>query len=332
MEPKSTFHYLRLFLVPLLIIVLGMVGYMLLEGWSWFDAFYMAVITLSTVGFGEVGSLGRGGRLFTAFLILTGIGAFAVVFTSLTEAIVEGHISGALKKNRLQRRLRTMQDHYIVCGYGRVGTTLVERLHSQGRSILVVDQNPAKEARLPDDGIGFLAADAVQEETLRRAGAARAAGLSFCLASDADNLFGVLSARTLYPDIHIAARVQDVSAESKMRFAGANAVINPTSIAGYSMAMHLVQPGALKVFEFLTMMNAQGYMLETVKIGHCPDLVHKSVGALRFRDETGLSLLQILRQDQALVSDVQSDTVFLPNDTLLVLGPRDAVTDFCARL
>lgn len=332
MGPQTFQQYLRLGLLPLLIILAGSAGYMVLEDWPLLDAAYMTIITLSTVGFGEVSEMSRQGRIFTSVLILIGVGSFAFVFTSIAQAVVAGQVSGAWQKRKLEKKLRQMRDHYIVCGYGRVGAKLVERLQAQDRDVLVIDSNPENGERIVGDNIYFLHGDAVRETTLQEAGITKAAGISFCLPSDADNLFGVLSARTLNQDIHIAIRAQNVHSEDKMRFAGANAVVNPTSIAGYSMAMHLIQPNAVKVLEFLAIASAQGYVLESIAIDTCSKFANKQLAELRIQKEFGLTLLQILRQDKTVVPVVDGTTTLEPGDTLLVMGTQDGVSRFCAEL
>ncbi len=330
---QQTLHqYLRLSVVPLFIIVIGSAGYMVLEDWSLSDAVYMTIITLSTVGFGEVSEMSQEGRTFTSVLILIGVGSFAFVFTSIAQAVVAGQVSGAWQKRKLEKKLRQMRNHYIICGYGRVGAKLVEQLQAQDRDVLIIDRDPETETEITGDNTYFLHGDAVRETTLREAGIERAAGISFCLPSDADNLFGVLSARNLRQDIHIAVRAQTVHSEDKMRFAGANTVINPTSIAGHSMAMHLIQPNAVKVFEFLTIAGAQGYVLESIAIGDGPQFVNKQLGELQIQKKFGLTLLQILRQDKTVVPVVDGTTTLESGDTLLVMGTQDGVSRFCSAL
>ena len=332
MAQQTILQYLRLGALPLLIILGGSVGYMILEEWPWSDAVYMTIITLSTVGFGEVGELSRHGRIFTSALILTGVGTFAFVFTAITQAVVAGQVSGAWQKRKLEKKLHQLRDHYIVCGYGRVGATLVERLRTQDRDVIVIDADTENEELITGDNVYFLHGDAVRELTLREAGIERAAGISFCLPSDADNLFGVLSARNLHKYIHIAIRAQNVHSEDKMRFAGANTVVNPTSIAGYSLAMHLIQPNAVNVFEFLAIASTQGYVLESIDIGDSPKFAHKPLGKLKIQGEFGLTILQILRHDKSIVPVVNGTTALAPGDTLLVMGTQDSVSRFCSEM
>lgn len=330
---QQTFRqYIRLGVLPLLIIFGGSVGYMVLEDWSWTDAVYMTIITISTVGFGEVAEMSRQGRIFTSALILTGVVSFTFVFTSVAQAVVAGQVSGAWKRSKLEKKLRQIRDHYIICGCGRVGAKLVERLKFQDKEVLVIDTDPETEELVTGGNVFFLLGDAVREATLREAAIERAAGISFCLPSDADNLFGVLSARNLSKDIHIAIRAQNVQSEDKMLFAGANTVINPTSIAGHAMAMHLIQPNAVRIYEFLTIASAQGFVMESIAIGDCPKFANKQIGDLQIQREFGLTLLQILRHDQTVVPVVDSTTRVEAGDTLLVMGTRDGVSRLCSEL
>ncbi len=328
MHHDTNIPYLRLALSLLAIILTGTAGYIILEQWAWWDALYMTIITLSTVGFREVGTLSFQGRIFTAILILAGVGGFAFAFSTIMHGMVAGHISGAWQASTLRRRIRRMKDHYIVCGYGRVGAKVVERLDAQRHAVVVVDLDPEIEPRLQGSHVQFLHGDGVQEETFRAAGIAQAIGLVCCLPHDADNLFAVLTARTLNPDIHIIARVESESTEAKMRFAGANDVVNPTSIAGYAMALRMAEPEMMQVLETLTTTGLHGNVLDCVKVLPGSHLVGKRVGAIGFRRQYGISVLQILRADQTLEADVTADTDIRVHDILMILGKRERVLQF----
>ncbi len=334
MKSPSVLTLLRLVLLPSLVLLLaGTVGYMLLEGWSWLDATYMTVITLSTVGFGEVQDLTEEGRIFTAILILSGVGAISYVFTVGTQAIVAGQLSGAWRSTRNRRRINRMRDHFIVAGYGRVGSFVANLLLEQKHDVVVIerDSEHIAEAEVTTGDLCFVAGSADHEDVLGQAGIDRAAGICFCLSNDADNLLGVLTARTLNPDIFIATRVEEVQNEAKMEFAGANEVISPTSAAAYSMAFRLIQPsGSLKALEWMRFSNQEGYVLETVQLGNSPEFVHRKVGDIGFRARHGLRVLQVMREDRTLVPDVTADTEILPGDSILVMTKREDFTRFCA--
>ncbi len=335
MKLPSVLTLLRLVLLPALVLLAGTVGYMLLEGWSWLDATYMTVITLSTVGFGEVQDLTEEGRIFTAVLILSGVGAISYAFTVGTQEIVAGQLSGAWRSTRNRRRIKRMRDHYIVAGYGRVGSFVANLLIEQKHDVVVIERDTEHiaEAEVAAGDLCFVGGSADHEEVLGQAGIDRAAGICFCLSNDADNLLGVLTARTLNPAIFIATRVEDALNEAKMEFAGANEVVSPTLAAAYSMAFRLIQPsGSLKALEWMRVSNQEGYVLESVQLGDAPEFVHRKVGDIGFRARHGLRVLQVMREDRTLVPDVTADTEILPGDSILVMTRREDFTRFCAKV
>ena len=330
-----TLTLVRLLLLPLLVLLAGAIGYMLLEGWSWLDATYMTVITLSTVGFGEVQDLTRAGRIFTAILILSGVGVISYVFTVGTQEIMAGQLSGAWRSTRNRRRINRMRDHYIVAGYGRVGSFVANLMLEQKHDVVVVERDTERmaEAEAAAGGLYFVSGSADHEDVLGQAGIDRAAGICFCLSNDADNLLGVLTARTLNPGIFIATRVEDVLNEAKMEFAGANQVVSPTSAAAHSMAFRLIQPsGSLKALEWIRGSNLEGYVFETVQLGDSPEFAHRKVGDIGFHARHGLRVLQVMREDCTLVPEVTADTEILPGDSMLVMARREDFTRFCATL
>ncbi len=332
MKSPTGLRLLQLLLLPILVLLAGTVGYMLLEDWNWLDATYMTVITLSTVGFGEVQDLTRQGRIFTAILILSGVGAISYVFTVGTQEIVAGQLSGAWRSTRNRRRINRMRDHFIVAGYGRVGSFVADLLLEQKHAVVVIEIDAERIAEVETEArdLHFVAGSADHEDNLRQAGIDRAAGICFCLSNDADNLLGVLTARTLNPDIFIATRVENELNEAKMEFAGANDVVSPSSAAAYSMAFRLTQPSGVKAFEWLRVSSQEGYVLETVQLGDAPEFAHRQVGDIQFRTRHGLRVLQVMREDCTLVPDVTNDTVILPGDSILVMGRQEDVTRFYA--
>ncbi len=333
MNDKGTYiPYKRLALLLVAIVLIGTIGYVVLEQWTWWDALYMTIITLSTVGFQEVSDLHWSGRLFTLLLILAGVSGFALIFSTIMQGMLAGHLSGVWQSSKIRRRIRSMEEHYIVCGYGRVGSKVVERLRTQSYDIVVVDLNPDIGALLVNSPVHFIHGDATQEDTFRAVGIDQACGLVCCLPHDADNLFAVLTARTMNADIHIIARVDEESTEAKMRFAGANDVVNPGSIAGRTMAMRLIEPDVVRVIDMLTTTGLHGNLLETVQVLPDSELVGQNIGEIGFRRRFGVSVLQILRADQTLEVDITAETDIRPHDILMILGKRTAVMQFHAHV
>lgn len=227
-----------------------------------------------------------------------------------------------------------MRDHFIVAGYGRVGSFVASLLLEQKQAVVIIDIDTERlaEAAGEMEQLRFVAGSADHEDVLRQAGIDRAAGICFCLPNDADNLLGVLTARTLNPDIFISTRVDDALNQAKMEFAGANDVVSPTSAAAYSMTIRMVQPSEVKAWEWIRVSNQEGYVLETVQLGDSSEFVHHKVGDIGFRKQYGLRVLQVMREDGTLVPDVSAATMLLPGDSLLAMGSRENFAKFCAEV
>lgn len=237
---------LRLRLVRLGVILLGFVavgtaGYTVLEGYPPLDALYMAVITLTTVGFGEIHPLSPVGRLFTIGLILGGVGTMAFLLSTLVEYLVGGELTGTLRIRRMQHSIDLLREHYIVCGYGRVGQQIVEDLQSRGAAVVVIESDPKPAAAL-GPAVPHLEADASSEEALERAGIRRARGLVAATGDDSTNIVISLTARTLQPALMIVARASHAASEAKLLRAGATHVVSPYRIGGQRMAAQLLEP------------------------------------------------------------------------------------------
>jgi voltage-gated potassium channel len=199
------------------IIVLGSIGYVWIEGWSFFDGLYMTVITLTTVGFGEVHPLTKLGRAYTMVLLFAGMGVMLYVVTSLARVVVEGEIKEALGKRKLAKGIKKLENHYIICGFGRIGEIIARQLKEQGLPLVVVDNNPEQVRRLEEAGYYVVAGDATKEEVLLEAGIERAKGLVAVVASDVGNVYITLTARSLNPKLFIVARAEDQGSQQKGR-------------------------------------------------------------------------------------------------------------------
>ena len=219
----------------LLLIILGLVaagtaGYMFVEGWPFLDSLYMTVITLATVGYGEVRELSRMGELFTILLILLGVGTVSFTALTIAQYLLEGQVRSILGRRQLERLIKGLHDHYIICGFGRMGSALARQLSEKGLPILIIEKDDRRLQRLANTDHAFINGDATTEGALDEAMVQRAKGLVTTVASDAENLFITLTAREMNPSLFIVARAFDESSESKLRRAGANRVVIPTSI------------------------------------------------------------------------------------------------------
>src|SRR4030042_2020563 len=218
--------------VLLAILFLGSLGFVWIEGWSFFDGLYMTGITLTTVGFGEVHPLSKVGRAYTLVLLLAGMGVMLYIVTSLARVVVEGEIRQALGKRKLLTRIKRLKGHYIICGFGRIGEIIARQLKEKGIPLVVVENNPEHVSRLEESGYSFVVGDATREEALQEAGIERASGLGAVVDSDADNVYITLTARSLQPGLYIVARAEERGAEPKLKRAGADKAGSPYELGG----------------------------------------------------------------------------------------------------
>jgi len=244
--------------VLILLITLGTAGYMGLEGWRWLDAFYMTVITLSTVGFREVHDLSDAGRFFTIFLIFFGVSVIGYTVGTLAQIMFEGQIQRVIGRKKLEKKIEALKDHYIICGYGRIGALICKEFAARPLSFVVVEKNPLIIEKLEQDDYPFLRGDATDDDTLLKAGIKRAKGLISVVTSDTENVYITLTARGLNPELYILARSGEEGSEIKLKRAGANKVVSPYLIGGSRMAQAILRPNVVDFIEIATEMDCPG--------------------------------------------------------------------------
>lgn len=313
----------RIALVLLLIAVtvgIGTAGYMLIEGWHVHDALFMTVTTMSTVGYGEVHPLSRAGERFTVVLIFAGVGLLAYAFSTIADFIVAGELRGFLRKRRLQGAIDNMQNHFIICGFGRVGREIATTLRESGRPAVVIEQNQALIQYLEEAGYNFIQGDATLDASLQQAGIERARGLCTCLPNDADNLFAVLTARMLNPSLYIVSRANIEENEEKFKVAGANQTINPYTIAGARMASQLLQPTVAEFLDAAMQRNVPDLNILEFAIAGGSAIDGQTVAESNIRKLTGANVLAVHRRDGTVVTDLSDDLCFAAGDGLIGLG------------
>ncbi|MCB9139639.1 MAG: potassium channel protein [Caldilineaceae bacterium] len=314
---------LTILLMLVALMGLGSAGYMLIEGWPLLDALFMTVITLSTVGYGQVHPLSITGEYFTIFLIVLGVGGAAYTFSAFTNYIVAGELQGVLRKRRMVRRIQRMRDHYIICGYGRVGRQVTEGLAESGCEIVVIDLDEALTTELEEQEISFISGSATDDNVLQEAGIFRARGLCSCLPSDSNNVFVVLSARALNPEMKIIARSNSLESMPKLRIAGADQVMNPYLITGRRMAAELTAP---TVVEFLDVMTRRGDLelrIEEIVVRKGSALDGNTIAGGRVRSDTGVNVLAARHQGGAVETNPDPNFIFYADDVLICLGTPD---------
>jgi len=283
----------------------------------------MTIITLSTVGFGEVRPLTPPGQIFTAMIIVMGVITIAIFFGTLTEYIIAGELTGTIKKRRLMQKIKNLKNHYIVCGFGRVGEQVAAELQNLGMPCVVIDQDKTAIELCEIRELTYIQGDATENEVLRQAGIERARGLVAALSSDADNVFVVLSARSLNPDLTIVGRSTSEESEGKLRMAGADRVVSPYSMAGYRIVNQLTRP---HVTHFLdTAMRSKGldFWLDEIRVAPQSPLVSQSMGDAEIRSKTGANILSILRGEDHQILDWDPGLRIQAEDMLIVVGKPD---------
>jgi voltage-gated potassium channel len=318
----------RLGIVLLLIvsiILVGTIGYSAIEGYALLDAAFFTVITLSTVGYGYIETLSPPGKIFTAFLILFGLGTLAYGLHSMTEFIIEGQLHTYFRRSKMEKRIRKIENHYIVCGLGQTGRSIVEELQHGHYDFVVVDKNEEALKGLPDTrNLLFYQGDATEDTTLEACGVERAQGLLAALDSDVDNLFIVLSAREKNPNIRVVARATNDAAVSKMIRAGADNVIAPNQLGGLRMASLMLRPHVVSFLDVTARSRGGNLRLEEVTIGANSRVCGMTLQDAALPQKTGLIVIAIRNQETGeFVYNPRSDTKLECGDVIIVLGDAD---------
>lgn len=306
-----------------IVLVAGVVGYMLLTDASLLDAAYMTIITITTVGFGEIIELDATGRVFTMGLLTAGVGTVTYGAISGAEFLVEGHLGRYIERRRMHARINELDDHVIVCGYGRTGRQVVDRLQQDGLAHLVVENDRSKAPILEQAGTPYLIGDATEDSMLIEAGVERARAIVAAAHGDADNVMVSLSARGLAPNVTILARSRTVENEAKLHRAGANHVITPASIGGRRIAQLLARP---TITAFLDRIGDDGTDLTLEEVTVRPEFGGCSLGEANLPGRFGCTVLAIHHQGGALEVQPGLDSRLDTGDMLVVMGSEEDVT------
>jgi voltage-gated potassium channel len=309
----------------LLIAVSGTVGYMVIEGWSVWDAFYMTVITMSTVGYREVRDLSFVGQAFTVVLIFVGVGTAFYTATLLAATVVEGGLHRRFEQRRFARMLQQLDNHFILCGYGRIGAIIADELDRQQVPFIIIERDPARVHQIVERGWLAVAADASQEDVLRRVGIDRARGLIAAVGTDAENVYAVLTARVMNPDLFIIARVESDDAENKLKRAGADRVISPYHIGATHMVQSALRPAVVDFVQFATSSAHLDLSMEQVHIAEGSPFVGQSILEAGIRQKFGVIVIAIKRAAGAMEFNPAPEAKVMAGDELVVLGQPKSV-------
>jgi voltage-gated potassium channel len=303
-----------------LVVAFGTLGFIWIEGYPPFDAFYMTLITISTVGYAEVHPLSFHGRIFNSFLIFFGVTIMLLAVGGMTQVIVELELTQYFGRRRTGKMIEKLQDHYIVCGFGRVGRGAARELQRAGAPFLVVDKDQERVEWAMRDGMLAVLADATDDETLKHAGILRAKGLIACLQSDADNLFVILSAKALKPTLQVSARIASEQSEKKMRLAGADHVFAPYDMTGNRMAQVMLKPHVFQFIDFTTKGMGLDVGIEQFSVPAGSEMASKSLLETQLRRELGVIVLAIRKADGSMVFNPPAEAEIQAGDYLIVMG------------
>jgi voltage-gated potassium channel len=317
-------HLIRGVVALGLVVFSGVLWYRFMEGWSWLDATYMAVITLSTVGFGEINPLSPRGRLFTIGLIMTGVGVIAYILNNFTEAIVQGYFQTGFRLLKRRRFMESLTNHYIICGFGRTGRQVATEFAQEAISFVVVDSDDASVQAAQQLGYITLQGDATQDQVLHQAGVQRARGLVAALSSDAENLYTVLSAKTLAPEIRAIARASSEEAMVKLQRGGADVVVSPYITGGKRMAAAALRPQVVNFLDgILTGAERTVYVEEFVLAPEACPVIGKTLAEAQLGRQSGALILAIRRTEGHLIVGPTADTHLYPGDMVITMGNTD---------
>jgi len=297
----------------------GVIGYRLIEGWSWSDSLYMTIITVSTVGFGEVHPLSNPGRILTALLIFFGVGLMAYCLTRLVEFLFQRSITNVLGRRTMIKKIAKMKQHAIICGYGRTGNRIVTELQSAKKTFVVIEENEDIIKRLDEQSIPYIAGDATEEETLEAANICQADSLVAALDSDAENLFLTLTANGLCDNLRIIARVHDPDSVRKFQKAGATRVVSPISSGASQIAQLITRPSVVDLVELVTKDKNIALQVFEHPIGEESEMLDKSLAEARVRQTLGGMVIAIKHPNGHTAFDPGPDTRLRLGDTLVAI-------------
>ncbi len=309
------------------VIFIGIMGYSVLEGYSFTDAFFMTIITMSTVGFREVQPLSMEGKVFTILLIFFSFGIFAYVVTTFTRMLVDGVFRHYYKDNKMKRRVSKITNHVILCGYGRNGRQAARELTDHEVNFVIIEQDEALVDKIRSDvNLMYIHGDATMEEVLRIAQVESAKALITTLPNDADNLFVVLTARQINPAMTIISRASNENSDIKLKRAGANNVIMPDRIGGQQMAKLVVQPDVIEFIEYIILQKSKDVTLKEIS---CADMNEcydgKSIGEMSIRNLSGANIIGLKKEDSTYVFNPPPEHILTRNDQLFVLGTPEQI-------
>jgi voltage-gated potassium channel len=309
-----------------LVLSMGTAGYMIVEKWDFLDAIYMTVITISTVGFTEVNPVSDQGRVLTMTILVSGLGVLGYLVGTLTRALVEGQLLQVMGRKKLERQIKALKKHYIICGYGRVGKIVCEEIRkTRPIPLVVIDKESSLTAKIEEDGHLYILGDATEEECLLKAGILSAKALATVLDSEADNVYITLTAKGLNPDLFVLARAGRIGSDKKLIHAGADRVVSPHQIGGFRMAQALLRPTVAEYIDFAIVDPDTALSMEEIPVKPNSKLADVALIDSGIRKELDLIIVAIKKPDGEMLFNPASHTRIQIGDTLIALGQRSSL-------
>lgn len=315
-------------LVLLALFIIGTWGFHSIEGWNITNSLYTTVITLSTVGYGDFFPKTDAGRIFTIILVIFGVGTMLYTVVLFTETMVEARFRSILGRGRLEKMLKKLNNHYIICGCGRIGYLICKELSEEKINFVVIDNNPDIIQRIEDEGFIYYKGDSTQDKTLIATGIKRAKGIVCALPTDAENLYVILTAKELNPNIYILSRSEEIESEHRLLRAGADRVMSPHTLGGMRMAMAITKPAMLDFIEITTRRQNLELRMEELAICEGSPFIGKSLEESEIRHRYGLIIVAVKKDTGQMIFNPLADYVISNGDKLIALGEDKNVSLF----
>jgi len=312
----------------LFIVVLGTVGFSLIEGWGVMNSLYVTVTTISTVGYGDFAPVTAEGRLFAIFLITIGVGTMLYTVSMFAEVMVENRLKIILGRNSMESRIDRMKDHYIICGFGRMGSLICREMAKEKIPFVIVEKNPEVIQRIENERYVYYKGNATDDTSLIESGIKRAKGVVCVLSSDAENLYVILTAKELNPDVYILSRCEEEISEHRLLRAGANRVISPYTMGGMRMAMAILKPAMMDFIEITTGRQSLDLRMEELPVVDGSSIVGQSLESSGIRKQYKLIIVAIKKDSGKMIFNPEAGYIIEKGDRLVALGEDDNVNRF----
>ncbi len=328
----TTKHFFISIMLATLLILCGSYGYMLIEDWGPLDALYMTVITLATVGYGEVHAVSEAGQIYTIVLIISGVGFFLYVVGAVIQFMVEGRVRLLMGRRRLNRKIARLKNHYIVCGYGRIGKVICDKLLKENLTVVVIDKNPDLFETLDALGLISICGDATDESTLLKSGVLKSKALIAVLGTDTENVFLVLTGRQLAPELNIIARAGNEAAKSKLAAAGANTVEAPYETGAASMAHRVLRPTVTGFMDLAFTDRHKDIQMEEIPVAPTSKLNGVMLKDSGIRQNYNLIIIAIKKPDDRMLFNPSFESIIHANDTVIAVGELSNLNKLASEL